>query len=268
MPKKILFIEDEVNMSEMYKIKFEQEGYKVIIADDGEEGIKLAREEQPDLILLDLILPKLSGYEVLRKIKADKETKDIKVYILSNLGQNGEIEQGFKDGANGFMLKANLTPGQLVKNVEKIFKGKKVGIKRRVKIERRQGISTNKETVVLLIEDDEAIIEMYKLRLEKEGYRVEVARNGAWGLRLAKENKFDIIIMDMVMPAMDGYGAISKLKTHDKIKNIPIIVLSNSAQEEDIIKAKRLGVASYLLKSQITPAKLVKEIKNALKANS
>jgi CheY-like chemotaxis protein len=290
MPPKILIIEDEEFLVDMYKMKFKSEGYKVMVAYNGEDGIRVAREQKPDLILLDLVMPKMDGYQVLKELKSNNTTKDLKVYILSNLGQNGEIDQSFIDGADGYMLKSNLTPRQLVENVEKIFTGQTVGIrKRQMEIEKKKNnlalkqsleqdalvkdktgdFSTVKDNgiAILLIEDEEAIIDMYKLRLEKEGIRVEVAKNGAWGLKLAKEKDFDIIVMDMVMPAMNGYDAIKELKKNNKTKAVPIIVLSNSAQEEDIAEAKKLGAAVYLLKSQITPAKLVGEIRKVLGMN-
>ena len=129
MSKKILLIEDEQHLAEMYKIKFEHEGYKVIIAQNGEQGIEAAINEQPDLILLDLVMPKMDGYDVLTKLRSDNKTKKIKTYILSNLGQDEEIDRGFKNGANGYFIKSSLTPAQLVQKVKKIFNGETVGIK-------------------------------------------------------------------------------------------------------------------------------------------
>ncbi|MBU1778633.1 response regulator transcription factor [Patescibacteria group bacterium] len=117
---------------------------------------------------------------------------------------------------------------------------------------------------ILIIEDEENILKMYKLRLEKEGYEVETAKNGAWGIKLAIEQKFDVIIMDIVMPAMNGCQVLKKLKIENKIFT-PIIVVSNSAQDADIKYAKKCGADSYLIKSQITPTELVKEIKNLLR---
>lgn len=268
--KKILIVEDEEYLSEMYKIRFKKEGYEVVIAHDGEEGVKLAGSEQPDLVLLDLVLPKKDGYQVLEEIRKNDKTKNLIVYIISNLGQNGEINKGFKSGANGYLIKADLTPSQLVLKIKEIFAGKKVGVKRadvaEAEIDNKKTATVAKVgTDVLLIEDQEVLIKMYQLRLNKAGFNVEVANNGAWGLKLAMQKTFAAIIMDMVMPAMNGYEAIKMLKQNEKTKNIPIIVLSNSAQDNDIEQAKKLGVSRYLLKSQITPAKLVEEVKKAIK---
>ena len=266
--KKILIIEDEKFLSEMYKMKFIEEGFKVETANNGCDGIELAEKINPDLVLLDLVLPGMDGYEILEKLRASPKTKGIKVYILSNLGQTEEINKGFKIGADGYLIKANLTPTQLAQSVNKIFSGQKVGLK-------KQAVSAKKSVAkakviengksVLIIEDEVAIVEMYKLRLEKAGFRVELAKNGAWGIKLAKEKDFDIIVMDIVMPAMNGYNAIKALKVDKKTKDVPIIALSNSAQDKDIKKAKQYGAACYLLKAQITPVKLIDEIKKLLK---
>jgi len=268
MSKKILIVEDEPFISEMYKIKFDEQGYRTLVAHDGEEGIKLAKKELPDLILLDLILPKKNGYQVLEELRRDKKTKNLKIYILSNLEQSEEVATGLKKGADGYFVKANLTPSQLINEVKQIFSGKKTETNdKKLDVLANKKVINNKKNKlkVLLIEDEEALVNMYKLRLAKAGYEVAVARNGAWGVKLASQKPFDVIIVDMVMPAMNGYQAIKEFKNREKTKKIPIIVLSNSAQEKDIEQAKRCGVTCYLLKSQITPAKLVEEVKRVIK---
>lgn len=122
---KILLVEDDEVLSGMYKMKFQQEGYNISVADNGEKGLEKIRQEKPDLVLLDLILPQKDGYQVLDEIKQDDDIKHIKVFILSNLGQNAEIKQGKEKGADDYFIKANLTPAQLVEQVkEKINEDK------------------------------------------------------------------------------------------------------------------------------------------------
>ena len=129
MSKKILLIEDEEILVDLYKFKFAKEGLKLITAFDGEEGLKLAREIKPDLILLDVVMPGIDGFQVLKELRGSSQTKDIKVYILSNLGQAEEINRGLEEGADGYIIKANITPAELVENVRRILAGKKVDIK-------------------------------------------------------------------------------------------------------------------------------------------
>jgi len=122
MAKKICIIEDEKALLDMYKIKFESEGYKVFGASDGATGLDLVKKEKPDLTLLDLVMPKMDGFSVLKELRADAETKKLVVYVFSNLGQGNEIEKGIEDGANGYFIKSNLTPTELALKVKAILK--------------------------------------------------------------------------------------------------------------------------------------------------
>ena len=119
--KKILLIEDDPFLIDIYTTKLKEAGFSVSIAVDGEEGLKKAKEENPDLLLLDIVLPNLNGWEFLKKIKKDKESQDLKIIILSNLGQKEEIEKGLKLGAAKYLIKAHYTPGEVVKEVEEII---------------------------------------------------------------------------------------------------------------------------------------------------
>jgi len=267
---KILIVEDEEFLSDMYKIRFEQEGYEILVARDGLAGFELAKKEKPDLVLLDLVLPRLDGFKVLAKIRKEPDINKIKVFILSNLGQTDEVDKGLAGGADGYFVKANLTPTQLTEKVNAIFNnpaaaGKKPSQGRASDRVAAETPLPENSAKILLIEDEEAIVNMYKLRFRKSGFVIEAARNGAWGLKLAREKKYDVIILDMVMPAMNGYDALKILKADASTKDVPVIILSNSAQDKDIERAKKLGAAACLLKSSITPAKLVGVVERILK---
>jgi len=105
--KKILFVEDEPNLQKAISEVLTQEGFKVLNASDGEEGLKFAAAEDPDLILLDLILPKKDGFEVLKELKADEKMKDIPVIVLTNLEGVGDVEKALSLGAKTYLVKAN-----------------------------------------------------------------------------------------------------------------------------------------------------------------
>ncbi len=116
---KILIVEDDQFLQAMYVTRFEQAGFKVFSAEDGEKGLKIAKKEKPDFILLDVILPKMNGFEVLKELKADADTKDIKVMLLTNLSQRGEVEDGLKQGAVDYLIKAHFMPTEVVNKVKK-----------------------------------------------------------------------------------------------------------------------------------------------------
>lgn len=121
MANKILIVEDDSFLRELITKKIANEGFEVVEAVDGEEGVKKSKEEKNiDLILLDLILPGIDGFEVLTRIKADAATASIPVIILSNLGQREDIEKGLKLGAKDFLIKAHFTPGEIITKVKEI----------------------------------------------------------------------------------------------------------------------------------------------------
>lgn len=119
--KKICIVEDEAALLEMYKLKFVAEGYQVTTASNGQEGLAVIKESMPDLVLLDLMMPRMDGFQVLQALRADQQTVKLVVYIFSNLGQGSEIEKGMAEGANGYFVKSSLTPSQLAAEVKKIL---------------------------------------------------------------------------------------------------------------------------------------------------
>ena len=120
--KKILVIEDEHFLLNFWEAKLDSLYYQVFKSLDGAKGLVLARSKSPDLILLDILMPRLDGYEVLIRLKKSKKTKDIPVIILSNLSQQEEIEKGIRLGAIDFIVKADVIPSEVETKIEKYLK--------------------------------------------------------------------------------------------------------------------------------------------------
>jgi DNA-binding response OmpR family regulator len=115
---KILLVEDEEMLANMYEVKFKNEGFDLIKALDGAQGLEMAKSTQPNFILLDIIMPKIDGFSVLKSLKEEESTKDIPVMMLTNLGQDEDIERGRQMGAVGYLVKANITPAEVVEAVK------------------------------------------------------------------------------------------------------------------------------------------------------
>ena len=115
---KILIVEDDKFLRELISKKLTNENYQIVAAHTGEIGVKMGKEEKPDLILLDLILPGIDGFGVLTKIKDDPLTAPIAVIVLSNLGQREDIEKGLKLGAVDYLVKAHFTPNEIIEKVK------------------------------------------------------------------------------------------------------------------------------------------------------
>jgi len=117
----ILIVEDDRFLRELLVRKVESAGFVTTIAVDGKEALKKIKEELPRLVLLDLVLPGIDGFEVLRQVKADPQTSKISVIILSNLGQREDVERGLKLGADDYLIKAHFTPDEIIQKVQKLL---------------------------------------------------------------------------------------------------------------------------------------------------
>jgi len=119
--KTILLIEDDPFLIDIYSTKMKEAGFVVEVAQDGDDAFRKIKELIPDLVLLDIVLPTVNGWEILRDIKKDKMLKDLKIIILSNLGEKDEVEKGIKAGATKYLVKAHYTPSEVIKEIKKIL---------------------------------------------------------------------------------------------------------------------------------------------------
>lgn len=120
--KRILFIEDNQIISDLYKQKFKEEGLELVVAEKGKIGLEMLEKYHFDLLLLDIVLPDMDGWEILRRIKKNKRLADLKVVILSNLGQKTEVEKGLRLGCDKYLIKANYTPTEVVAQIKRMIK--------------------------------------------------------------------------------------------------------------------------------------------------
>ena len=118
---KVLIVEDDDFLLKMYSSKLELEDFKTLTAVTGTQGLKLAQKERPDLILLDLILPEMDGFQILQALKADQETKDIPVLVLTNYAQKENIDRCLDLGAVDYLIKAHFIPSEVVKKIKQIL---------------------------------------------------------------------------------------------------------------------------------------------------
>ncbi len=119
--KKILLVEDDPLLIDIYTTKLKEAEFEVQVAEDGEKALREIEKAKPDLLILDIVLPRLNGWEVLARVRKNPQWNDLKVIILSNLGQKEEIEKGSALGANLYLIKAHYTPSQVVEEIKKLF---------------------------------------------------------------------------------------------------------------------------------------------------
>jgi DNA-binding response OmpR family regulator len=182
-------------------------GYNVIVAVDGEEAIKKAKEYHPFFITLDIMLPKVDGWDVLAELKNSPDTADIPVIIVS-IVDNKEL--GYSLGAAEYLIKP-IDRVRLINTVNAC-----------IAPERNKG----KPMKILVVDDDEKAVKYMSAILENAGFEALKAYSGNAGISLAINSNPDLIILDLMMPEVSGFDVVEKLRVHPTAKGIPIIICS------------------------------------------
>jgi signal transduction histidine kinase/DNA-binding response OmpR family regulator len=199
----ILVIDDDAVSQDLLRTMLTREGYRVTIAGGGEEGLRLAREMRPDVITLDISMPKMDGWSVLTALKADPTTHDIPVVMLTMVDNKS---MGFALGASEYMTKP-------------INRERLVGILKKYS-PARDG------NAVLLVEDDEATREIMQSHLERDGWKVRTASNGLLALEAAAAEMPGLILLDLMMPEMDGFTFLEEFRKTPAARAVPVVVLT------------------------------------------
>lgn len=266
---RIIIVEDDPMIAEIYQRKFSDSGFEVLTATSGDQVLNIAKKEKIDVVLLDLIMPKMDGFEVTKNLRNGGYDPNIQILIFSNLNQQDKVDQALKVGANGFIAKSNYTPSELVAEVKRRlnqYEEQKKNEERRTEamIAKNTGENRTEKKRILIIEDEEIFIELFGEKLRQDGYEVVTAKNGAWGVKEALNGDFDLFLIDMVMPAMTGEEMVARLKLEEKTKNTPIIILSASAEDSDAKRVEKMGIAAFIIKTKIIPSELSKKIAEIL----
>ncbi|MFH1744756.1 MAG: response regulator [bacterium] len=266
--EKILIIEDEQSLADLLAERLAKGGYETKTSYDGKDGYEQVKKFNPDLILLDIVMPKMNGYEVLEKMSEEK--KKIPVIIISNSGQPVEIEKTRKLGAIDHLIKTEFSPQDVIDKVNKYISGGKKESKDESYLSPQEDPNVKKLNIkVLLVEDDSFLRDICSKKLTKEGFTVYEAIDGAQALDSAGKVEPDVILLDIVLPAVDGFQILYGIRNHSnkKINKAPVIMLSNLGQDDDIKRAMDMGANDYLVKAHFTTEEIVEKVKGVLEKN-
>ena len=199
----ILIIDDDPAALDLLSRFLRKEGFEVRVATSGEEGLKIAREQHPTVISLDILLPGMDGWQVLEILKSDPELADVPVIILTMLDDQ---QRGYVLGAAEFLVKP--PDRERLSRLLKRYRG------------------TGRTARLLVVEDDADIREILKRQLGNEGWLVETAENGLVALERCAENPPDLILLDLMMPVMDGFEFVARLRSTRHGLTVPVVVLT------------------------------------------
>lgn len=267
----ILIIEDQKVLLDALVEKLTHAGYNVLTAEDGKSGLELFTNAVPDLVLLDIILPKMSGIEILKQVKQDPKVAQIPIIVISNSGQPVEIEELLRIGVKDYLIKAEFEPEEVLEKMEKVLGPRPIPSRNKSENPVRPQTSEketppSKGAEILVVEDDKFLRDLLASKLRNAGYGVEEAIDGTEAMqKLEKGLRPRIIMLDLVLPGIDGFEVLQRIKKNSAYASIPVIVLSNLGQQEDVARAKSLGAVEYLIKAYFTPGEILEKIEKILR---
>lgn len=229
---KILVGDDDATCRELCQRVLTSKGYEVIEAEDGETVLALARSEEPGLILLDIILPDLTGFSVCERLRQDPRTQNIAIVMITGADSLDTEIQGLRAGADEYLAKP-FSDEALLEAVRTTLPGADDTLSARI----------------LVVDDSNVNLQVMEGYLHETGYEVDLVDNGIDALTLAQANPPDVVLLDVQMPGMDGYEVCAALKRDARTQAIPVMfVTANALGDDEMLKGYDIGAVDYLRK--------------------
>lgn len=245
--QRILIIEDDEIVAEVYKDKLQAEGYYVDVAHDGESGFWRLKTFEPDLVLLDMMIPKLAGIDILRRLRGKGQLNEL--HVIAYSGSEDLLKEAKRLGAARVLSKNELVPNQIVARITEVLaKHRKVDESEAV------FLHTLAEWVppagrVLIVEDDPIIMQLVKDVIDEEGYTAVCAEDGAKAFKiLGKDNAFVAGIFDVRMPTIQGIDVLRYMQTEKRLMKIPVLIMTSDQSAGIQSESRAAGAAIFLPK--------------------
>jgi CheY-like chemotaxis protein len=235
----ILVIDDDPDSLDLLSRTLEADGYVVVTASSGDEGLELARSLTPSLIILDVMMPGMGGWAVLQELKADEKLHDVPVMMVSIVG---EKDLGFTLGAVEYITK----PVERSKLRQLV----------------RQYAGAAGSGHALVVDDDSNIRSLFRRALEEDGWTVDEAENGSLALDRVTGRKPDLVLLDLMMPVMDGFEFVLHFRHMEGCSSIPVIVITAKDLSEDDRRRLVGGVERIVEKGALTRQKLLEQVRD------
>jgi GAF domain-containing protein/CheY-like chemotaxis protein len=241
---RVLVIDDDPDALYLLQEGLGTSEFDVVGARAGHEGLQIAHDQQPAAILLDILMPEMDGWQVLNDLKSDATTANIPVILLTIVDKKA---LGFKLGAADYLLKP-LNPVAVLDALRRVLGGR----------------STTRKCVTV-VDDDPHIAEMLRQTLSESEFDLDSAEDGQAGLQLIRARRPDVILLDLMMPRLDGFGVIESLRADPELRDIPIIVISAKDLTADESRRLKESVAFVMKKHGFDGNLLKKEIDSVVK---
>ena len=262
VPARILVVDDEPGNRELIEAMLSDSGYEVFLAAGGEEALALAHEKRPDLIVLDLMMPGLSGFEVCARLKMDPQTGGIPILIATALDQISDKERALAAGGDDFLAKP-LQQAELTARVGALLKVRHLNcdldqalaylheleLARHTQKPRKPARPSGPAPgagVILVVDDEPLVRQLFIDILRDAGYVTHEAENGQQAVEIARRETIDVVLLDVMMPTMSGLEVLAKLG--ELAPDSPVIIVTANPTSDNVIAALRLGAFDFIVK--------------------
>ena len=223
----VLIVDDDPDLPALMRAALNEKNIIATFCPDGMDALKSIMRQKPDLIVLDIMMPGLSGHEVLSRLKKDPTMTDIPIVMLSQSTQDHDLVNSIRSGAIDYISKP-FQPQDLVTRIDGLLKAS--------------------GRTVVIADNDPMIVHLLKSKFEFEGYRVVTAGDGQKALDLIAKYKPDLVLLDIIMPALDGTAVIHRMRQLPKTKDVPVLIMSTRIEKEDIEEGLSSGAQDYIPK--------------------
>ena len=261
-PARILIVDDEAQNLELMEAMLASAGYEILLAHEGEEALRLARERRPDLILLDLMMPGLSGFEVCARVKTDPQTGGIPVLFVTALNQISDKERAMAAGGDDFLTKP-FQRTELLTRVEALLRVRHLNrdldralaylheleLTRHAQQPKKPAAPTRPAEgagTILVVDDELLARQLFADVLREAGYMTHEAENGERALEIAKQETIDVVLLDIMMPGMSGLEVLAQLG--ELAPDSPVVIATANPTSDNAIAALRLGAFDFIVK--------------------
>ena len=250
---KILIVDDEpMNVKLMRLILLSAEKYEVLEACDGNSAIKKVNEAKIDLILLDVMMPDLNGYEVIKILKNNPQTKSIPIILVTALSGQNDRMQGFNVGADEFISKP-VNKIELLARIQSLLQLRQYQeqLNLHVRFEKNEIYSAredNKRQRVLLVEDNEKDIKLFQNLVKNEPFELVLTRSGEEAIEIVSSEKIDLVLQDILLPGINGFDVCHHIKHKKETADIQIVMITCLSDLENRLKSISYGVDDFLVK--------------------
>lgn len=240
----ILIVDDDELNRDLLSRQLEKQGYILSSAPNGTTALEMVKVETYDLILLDVIMPDIDGYEVLAQLKANDRSRNISVIMLTGMSDKESVLKAINLGAEDYLVK----PFSISSVRARIWRSLQSRGFRQVDSTTQQLPQECCEGNILIVDDNEVNRDVLAKRLSRMGYTVEQAENGQEALNYLDRQNYDLVLLDIMMPVMDGFEVLGHMKSDEYLRSIPVIMITADDSPASSERCFSMGADDYIVK--------------------